>query len=724
MKNKKLAFAIAFFSASVIAEEQLPTSTVTANLSDIDKVVAADGQRIGASEGAQVITNEYIQAQQATTFADALRKTTSVQIDEEAGNQGSLVFIRGLTGDQISVRVDGAPKNFNQVRHGGANAIWLEPLMYKSVTVIPGAASNIYGNGSMGGVIQIETKDPEDLIREGQIWGAESSLGIETNGQSTLLSVSGAREFNAYFSGLAQITGRNTDPYEDGDGVETLGASTNNEDINYLIKTVVKPAEAQRIELSLVSLDKEYDRRGTVSRGLAVSDSETFTEIEDKTYSLQYLYTPEENPWLNLSTRVSRNEIERAATNYAEETNDSGDIIGSSLDDSSRSVWSIETTYAEIENLSNVFFSDEVTTTFRYGADYAFDDVTTAYDGLERERKLIGGYISATTLFGETVELIVSARHDAFENSDTNTSTTVKENYVSPKLQFNWRPFENSSAQGLSFFATTGKGFRAPSTHEAFGRGDGTPTCTDGRRGLSCNELVPNADLQPETTDSIEWGVAFDRAGLFTSADQLNLRLTFIDNEAEDYIVSQGLPDGTIEFNGNTEVLNRTTFNNIDSATFDGWEISVNYTNNDFFGSVTAQELDAETPNPEDQDALLRDVSPASINASLGAYLFDGKSRVGVDMSYREGRELTPEDNGDGTFSPNNSDRLGYTVWDLFASYQINKNFSLQARAENLFDKLYTKRYRSLSVDENGEQNDLTYYQPGRNFKITANYKF
>ena len=31
--------------------------------------------------------------------------------------------------DQVSVRVEGAPKNFNQARHGGAGTIWLETVV-------------------------------------------------------------------------------------------------------------------------------------------------------------------------------------------------------------------------------------------------------------------------------------------------------------------------------------------------------------------------------------------------------------------------------------------------------------------------------------------------------------------------------------------------------------------------------------------------------------------
>ena len=233
MKLHPIAIALGMTMAAgaVAQEEQLPTVEVKANASDVDKIVEVDGQRVSAVEGAQVITSDYIRAQQATTLADALRKTTSIQIDEEGGPQSSLIYIRGFSQDQISVRVEGAPKNFNLVRHGGAGSTWLEPDMYKSVSVIPGVASNVYGNGSLGGVVMFETKDPEDIAGD-KDWGLTLRGGIETNGESQYVSVDGAKIINDQWAVSTTIIARDTDPYEDGEGRETLEGSTGTQDVN------------------------------------------------------------------------------------------------------------------------------------------------------------------------------------------------------------------------------------------------------------------------------------------------------------------------------------------------------------------------------------------------------------------------------------------------------------------------------------------------------------
>ncbi len=56
--------------------------------------------------------------------------------------------------------------------------------------------------------------------------------------------------------------------------------------------------------------------------------------------------------------------------------------------------------------------------------------------------------------------------------------------------------------------------------------------------------------------------------------------------------------------------------------------------------------------------------------------------------------------------------------------YQFSDTLLLRARIANLTNELYTKRYRNLSIDTDGSPQDLTYYQPGRNVKLTLEFVF
>ena len=697
MKLNAITLALGFVAASTFAQEEvLPTVEVEATVSEADKVVAVDGQRVGASEGAQLITDDYIRAQQSTTLADALRKTTSIQIDEEGGPQSSLIYIRGFSQDQISVRVEGAPKNFSQVRHGGAGSTWIEPDMYKSITVVPGVASNVYGNGSLGGVVLFETKDPEDVIKQGQDYGVNLRAGIETNGQSNYLSVDAAKSLSEEFAVSTTLVRRDTDPYEDGEGRETLEGSTGTEDINGLLKAVYTPTDEQRLEASYQRNEKEYIARTTSGSG-AYSDPRE-TEVTEETSSVMYAFNPEDNQYLNLRTRFST-----TSTNRWRQT------VGG--DDATE--WGVDTTYFEFENISDFIQSDDVIHQLRYGVDYTNDDVLTAYtsnDGnpIERERTQYGIYLSDTVYIGETLEVVGSVRYDNFKNE--NDGSSIDESAFSPKVSLSWAPLEETSAKGLTLYAVVGQGFRSPSVHEAYGRGDPEAIC--GRR--SCSELLPNESLKGETSDSWEAGVRYNRSGLFSSEDQFNFQFGYIRNDVEDLISSQetGTYETDVGNDGTIDTVIVSQFQNIDNAEIDGFELSVNYTSNDYFAALTAQNMDGT----DSTGAKLADIAPSSINASAGMYLLDGKSRVGVDITNRDDREYVQRNV--------ERRREGYTIVDLFGSYQVTDDFLVQLRVANLFDKLYAKRAITEGVDENGDAIDVTTYQPGRNIKLTVQYSF
>ena len=670
--------------------EQLPNSRVTAKLSDIDKVQSAQSHRVGTSEGAQLISQEYIQAQQASTLADALRKTTSVQVDEESGQQGNLVFVRGFTQDQISVRVEGAPKNFNQVRHGGAGTIWLEPDMYKSITAIPGVASSVYGNGSLGGVILLETKDPEDIIDEQKGWGINLRGGMESNAESHYTSLSAAKKLSDQWAVSTTYVYRDTNQYKDGRGNKALLGSTGTEDNNILLKTVyTSPSKEKRIELSYIGLRKNYTARTTVGSGAYTAPSKT--EVDDDNYSVQYGWNPADNQYLDLNLRLSRAETERWRLRQ-------GDTVSS--------IWGVKTNYLEIENVSTFFQTDDITHQLRFGTDYTFDDVRTAYSNLDAERTQYGAYLSNTMSYGENLELVASARYDRFEN-DVDGARSIDETAFSPKLSINWTPFENTIARGLGFYAVAGRGFRSPSVFEA--RSSDEPTCRRRGRRTTCSVRRANPNLKGETSKSWELGTRFQRNGIFQSDDQLDLQITYIKNKAKDYISSQVIDSYTTGSGRSRQRVDVSQYRNVDKAEIDGFEVSLNYTNERWFSALSAQNLDGKYKSGVNDGRKLPEISPATTNFTIGAYLFEGRSRVGLDVSRRATRRFFQR--------RVTRVRKGYTIYDVFASYQISPKLTAQLRVENLFDKLYSKR---AVVKIDGE--DTTTYAPGRNIKLTLDY--
>ena len=668
-----------------ITMKQRPITLEEIEVFGVDKVQAVQSRRVGVSEGAQLIAADYMRAQQASTLADALRKTTSVQVDEEGGQQGSRVYVRGFTGDQVSLRVEGAPKNFNQVRHGGANTIWLEPDMYKGITVVPGVAANIYGNGSLGGVILLETKDPEDVITGSRSWGLNIRSGYESNGVSYYNSVDGAYQLTEKLAVLGTYVRRNTDAYKDGDGLQALLGSTGTKDNNLLLKSVYHVADGQYLELGYVGLYKDYTARTTTGSGAYLDPADTW--IEDGTWSAEYKLTPSNRPLLDLNARFSYNKIERDRL-----------VVG----ETERDIWGVNTGYFELENVSTLQQGVNVVHQVRYGLDYTSDDVLTAYDDIRRKRTQYGIYASDGMAFGKGLELVGSIRYDHFENSHPAQGSSA-ETATSPKLHATWKLFEHRKAGNLSVYGVAGKGFRAPSVHEAY-RNNGEPSC--GRS--SCSETVPNPGLKGEASASWELGFRFGQTSLLHRGDELNFQFGYNNSTVDNLIALTTIDEyaADIDGDGTDDLVEIRQYTNINEAQISGFELSLNYAGSMGFAAVTAQTTDGE----DGEGVKLADINPASLNATVGTYLFDGRARVGLDMTSRAERKFIQR----GV----ERRRAGYAIYDIFGSYQFNQNLSLQVRAENAFDTLYSKR--SIIVDRDG--NDVTTYSPGRNLKLTVGY--
>jgi vitamin B12 transporter len=109
-----------------------------------------------------VVTQEQIQERGATTVADALRYLPGVLADGTAGGQlgaNSAQFIRGASGSQVLILLDGRPIN-DRGYFGGFDLSTFTTTNVERIEVIPGGGSALYGSDAIGGIINIVSKRP------------------------------------------------------------------------------------------------------------------------------------------------------------------------------------------------------------------------------------------------------------------------------------------------------------------------------------------------------------------------------------------------------------------------------------------------------------------------------------------------------------------------------------------------------------------------------------
>jgi iron complex outermembrane receptor protein/hemoglobin/transferrin/lactoferrin receptor protein len=115
--------------------------------------------------------------------------TTGVFV-QKTNHGGGSPFIRGLTGQQTLLMIDGIRLN-NATFRSGPNQYFntIDPLSLERIEVVRGAGSVQYGSDAIGGLVQVLTKNPtfaDKLTINGNLYGKMMSSGMEQSGRGEI----------------------------------------------------------------------------------------------------------------------------------------------------------------------------------------------------------------------------------------------------------------------------------------------------------------------------------------------------------------------------------------------------------------------------------------------------------------------------------------------------------------------------------------------------------
>lgn len=128
---------------------------------------------------------------QAQDYADALRTEPGVSVGRDAGRFGAgSIRIRGIDGNRVALQVDGVPvpDGFAIGSFSNAGRELVEVEAVDRVEILRGPASAAYGSDALGGVVQLTTRDPADLVGPGE--GAAWELALSADGRDRALRTS------------------------------------------------------------------------------------------------------------------------------------------------------------------------------------------------------------------------------------------------------------------------------------------------------------------------------------------------------------------------------------------------------------------------------------------------------------------------------------------------------------------------------------------------------
>lgn len=491
-----------------------------------------------------------------STYEELLGDQPGVTIDGGPRGVSQEPNIRGFRDEQVVIRLDGARQNFNLAHRG---RFFTDPTILKQAEVLRGGASTLFGSGALGGVVFLDTKDPDDLLDPGARWGGESRIGFNSQGEELTGSVALAAR-GGDLDALAYAAGRpRFADIEDGGGDPIIDSQIDSRQA--LFKLGWRPGGDHRLQATY----QHYADSGRTPPNTNAQGSPTASVDRDMRFRsarLSWDWTPAESPLVDLDALAYWNDTRVEEDRLADGRSDDSDF---------------ETLGFEATNVSR--FDAGLPVALSYGVEIYRDAQEATRDGAPRpqtpdaSQAFQAAFLQADLSLSETLTLTAGLRLDRFELSpDDPAFADRSETEASPRLALSWRP-----ARDAQLWLSASRAFRAPSLTELYPRSVHFATrgfpLGPGQVFTGVNEFRPSPDLEPETASQAEIGARWRLRDLLARGDRLSLSGNLYYARVDDFI------DTTVTFvdfssgvfnpaTGNLEVGGTTTSRNIDAELY------------------------------------------------------------------------------------------------------------------------------------------------------------
>lgn len=249
-------------------------------------------------QSANILGIEAIQQMQAADVFDTLESMPGLTIDGGLTTGGKSFSIRGFGGNEdVLVQIDGVTQNFEKYRAG--TSVEIEPELLKEIAVFRGGAGVSQGAGYLGGVVQMETKDARDFLKDRKI-GVTLRAGYKHNNDEKFNS------FTVYalpFEGLDflinavrrktnDLTRPNGLPFKDSDEQQqSLLAKTELYNADSIVSYSFRSGKDEGIE--------PYDLVGNSGIFSTLYPDNLFRATEESAHSFRAQHSPS-NQWIEL----------------------------------------------------------------------------------------------------------------------------------------------------------------------------------------------------------------------------------------------------------------------------------------------------------------------------------------------------------------------------------------------------------------------------------------
>lgn len=688
-----------------------------------------------------VITDQEIEDNLVTDIEDLVRFEPGVSVQAQparfsaagsgTGRTGNAGFnIRGLDGNRVLIMVDGVrvpnAYSFSAVNFGRGDYVDLDLL--HAVEILRGPASALYGSDGLAGAVSFTTRDPNSFLRAGEDVGGRFRAGYNSADDSWNESAIGAMRAGAWSGliGYSRRDGHETENQGDTGGTGATRTEPNPQDWEsnaVLARLVFQPSTTHRFRLTAEYADRDMDSDLLSSRGVTTSGPSTIETTD--------VYANDTSE----RTRVSfdhtfNNEgglIDRAFWSVYYQTSEAYQYtfedrvtLPSTPNDRYRASTYTNDIWGVALQLDSAFDTGAVSHRLTYGLDYSMTRQEGLRDGApdtstddfptrpfpNTDWALAGVFLQdeISLLDGQLV-LYPAVRYDHYEIDPERDSYYLddpegqSDSHVTPKFGVVAWPTEHFGA----FFSYSG-GFKSPApgqVNEFFQNLVGP---------FFYYEVIPNPDLEPETSDSVEVGLRW--RGLDAFGATWSAQATAYSGWYEDFIEQ-------IQIGGSGASLAdplQFQYVNLSSVEISGFEGRINAQWDNGFGFQFAGAVSEGEYEDNGVRAPLNSIDPLKLVAGLS---FDDPQGVfgGQFIVTHVGEKK--ESDIDGSFYPTDS----FTLLDVTAYWNITPQATARIGLFNITDEDYILWSDARDLSDTASYIDA-YTQPGANFSASFTYRF
>lgn len=641
------------------------------------------------------------------------------------GRDGNAGFnIRGLEGNRVLIVVDGVrvPDGFAFGAQSTGRGDYVDLDILKSVEIVRGPASALYGADGLAGSVSFITKDPSDILKPGQsIAGrARAAYASADESWSESLVLAGRGDHWEAMLAYTRRDGEGQKTAGNNDSANTDRTTANPEDNKsnaVLGKLIYSPNDHNRFRLTVDHLDRDVD--WTVLSAIAkpplastsVLGLTAFDRMKRDRVSLDHRFDGGQGLietaqttlyWQRSKTRQFSAEDRNTAADRTRDATFDNRVFGAGVELHSR----FET--AALKH--DVVWGGDASITRQQGT----RDGTVPPSGETFPGKAfpttdftLGGLYVQDEITAGSVTVYPALRFDYYKldpKADplfTTATSGQSDTHLSPKIGVVW-----DATDLVTLFANLAAGFKAPSPSQV----------NTGFANLVANyKSVSNPDLKPETSRTLEAGFRLHR-------DRWRVAVTGFTGEYDDFIEQ-------VQVSGNFTAANPAVYQyvNLSGVKISGAEAKGAFDLGAGFTAKAAVSYARGASRTKGVNTPLASIDPVKVTGGVNYRAPSGKfgGELSIIHSDRKsaGRAGVTCAGTAGSSAYNCFMPPSFTVADLTAWWAMTDAVTVRAGVFNLTDEKYWwwSDMRGLADTSNVKD---AYSQPGRNYSVSLALKF